>query len=97
MELAVEQMEAQLRLWGRQIGRLAANIQSTGRRARFDALLHIDELKALLAIAETTLVELKAVAATAAVGDTKHARLRSDMKVAWDELAAAFNNPNPSP
>lgn len=93
MVVAVENMEAQLKLWSLQIDRLAAKTQAAGVQARFDALVYVDELKALRAIAESKLIELKELA----VGDTRRARLRAEVKSAWNELAAALENPKPSP
>ena len=84
MEAAVEKMEAQLKLWGLQIHKLVAKIQKAGARARFEDLMYIDELKALHAIAQSKLDELRAA------GDTRRARLKAEMENAWNELGAAF-------
>lgn len=86
MEPAVEKMEAQLKLWSLKIDHLATETQVAGVQARFDALMYVDELKALHAIAQSKLIELKAV------GDTRRARLKAEMKCAWNDLDAAFKD-----
>ena len=91
MEAAVEKMEAQLKLWGLQIHKLVAKIQKAGARARFEDLMYIDELKALHAIAQSRLDEFRTA------GDPERARLRAEMKSAWNELDTAFKNPKPCP
>jgi hypothetical protein len=97
MEAAAERMEAQLKLWSAKIDHLAAKTQAAGVQARFDALMYVDELKALHAIAQAKLIEFKAAILAATAGDTKRTRLQAEMKKAWSELDAAFNNPRPSP
>ena len=52
--------------------------------------MHIDELKALHAIAQAKLDEFKAGG-----DDRKRARLEAEMKSAWNELEAAFKKPKP--
>ena len=91
MEAAVEKMEAQLKLWGLQIHKLVAKIQKAGARARFEDLMYVDELKALHAIAQSRLDEFRTA------GDPERARLRAEMKSAWNELDTAFKNPKPCP
>jgi hypothetical protein len=91
MEAAVKRMEAQLRRWSLKIDHLAARTQTAGVQARFDVLTYLDELKALHAVAQSKLVELKALA----TGDARCARLEAEMNVARDELAAALANPVP--
>ena len=91
MEAAVEKMEAQLKLWSLKIDDLAAKTQRAGVQAGFDALMYIDELKALHAIAQSKFDEFRAA------GDAERARLKAEMKSAWNELDAAFKNPKPSP
>jgi hypothetical protein len=49
--------------------------------------MHIDELKALHAIAQSKLEEFRTAQAT------ERARLEAEMKSAWDELEAAFRKP----
>ena len=89
MEGVAEQMETQLRLWGLKIDRLAAKTEIAGAQIGFDTLMHIDELKALHAIAEAKLLELKGA------GDTSRARLETEMTNAGKDLEAAFNQPVP--
>jgi hypothetical protein len=91
MDEAVEKMEAQLKLWRLKIDDLAAKTEMAGSQARFDALIYVDELKALHAIAQLKLDEFRAA------GDTERKRLKAGMKKAWRELEAAFKNSNPSP
>jgi hypothetical protein len=96
MDADVKRMEAQLRLWASKIAHLAAKIQVAGVRTRFETLVHIDELKALHAIAESKLIAFKAAAPAATARDSQRTRLRTEMERAWNELDAAINNPRPS-
>jgi hypothetical protein len=89
MEAAVEKMEAQLKLWSLKIDNLADKTLVVGAQAGFDTIMYIDELKALHAIAQSKLDEFRAA------GDTKRARIKGEMKSAWNELDAAFKNPKP--
>jgi hypothetical protein len=89
MKLVAEQMETQLRLWGLKIDRLAAQTEIPGAQAGFDTLMHIDELKALHAIAEAKLLEFKGA------GDGSRARLETEMTNAGKDLEAAFKKPMP--
>ncbi len=89
MGVALEKMEAQLNLWSLKIDDLASKTQVAGVQVGFDALIHVDELKALHAIAQSKLDEFRAA------GDTERARLKAEMKSAWNELDAAFKNPRP--
>jgi len=91
MEAAVEKMEAQLKRWSLKIDHLEAKTQMAGVQASFDALMYIDELKALHAIAQSRLDEFRTA------GDPERARLRAEMKSAWNELDTAFKNPKPCP
>jgi hypothetical protein len=86
MDPAVEKMEAQLKLWSLKINALAAKTQTAAVPARWDSLMHIDELKALHAIAQSKLIEYKAVRET-------RPRLKAEMKSAWSELDAALQRP----
>lgn len=86
MEAAVEKMEAQLEHWSREIEKLAAKTQKAGVRAKFDALMYIDELKAAHAVAQSKLSEFRAVE------ETSRARLEAELKSAWNDLDAAFKN-----
>jgi hypothetical protein len=87
MDAAVEKVEAQLKLWGTKIDRLADKAQRVGARTRFEDLLYIDELKALHVIAQAKLDGFKAA------GAAQRAVLKAGMKTAWEELDAAFKNP----
>jgi hypothetical protein len=89
MDAALEKMETQLKLWSLKIDKLAARTQAAGVRAGFDAHTRIDELKALLAIAQSRLLEYKAA------GGTERARLKAGFKSAWMELDTAFRQPKP--
>lgn len=89
MEPSMEEMETQLGLWSSKIDTLVAKTQRSGVQARFDLFMYIDELKALHAIAQSKLIECKAV------GDTRRARLEAEVQSAWDDLDAAFNTPMP--
>jgi hypothetical protein len=89
MAPGVEEMEAQLEHWSSQIDRLAAETQGAEVQARFDALMYVDELKALHAIARSKLIELQGAE------DATRARLQAEMKGAWDDLDAAFKSPMP--
>jgi hypothetical protein len=90
MKAAVETMEAQLKLWGLKIDDLATATMEAGVRARFEDLMHIDELKALYAIAQMKFEEFKAA------GNGERRRRKAEMRRAWNELDAAFKNPKPS-
>ncbi len=89
MEAAVEKMEAQLKRWRLKIDDLAAKTQVAGSQAGFDALMYVDELKALHAIARSRLDEFRAAK------QTERKRLTAEMKRAWNELDAAFKNRRP--
>jgi hypothetical protein len=89
MEQVAEAMEARLKRWGLKIDRLAAKAEIAGVKTGFDTLMHIDELKALHAIAEAKLLEFKLA------GDTSRARLETEMTNAGEDLEAAINRPMP--
>jgi hypothetical protein len=89
MEQVAETMEAQLKRWGLKIDRLAAKTEIVGVQTGFDTLMHIDELKALHAIAEAKLLEFKVAV------DTSRARLETEMTDAGNDLEAAFKKPMP--
>ena len=86
MEAAIPKMETQLRTWRSEIDRLARAVHGVGSDGEFDALLFIDELKALHAIACFKLDEYKA-----AEGEERR-RLDSGLKGAWVDLGAALEN-----
>jgi hypothetical protein len=87
MEPVLEQMEAQLKVWRLKIDRLA--VKTDGVQTSFDTLLHIDELKALHAIAQSKFIQFKAA------GDPSRARLETEMTNAWKDLEATFKKPIP--
>lgn len=87
MDATIEKMESQLQRWGLKIDRLAAKAQMAGGPVGFDTLLHIDELKALHAIAQAKLDELRAGP------ETQRARRKAELKRACDDLDAAFLKP----
>jgi hypothetical protein len=86
MEVAVEKMEAQLKRWSLEIEKIAAKTQGAGVRARFDALMRIDELKAAHAVAQSKLGEFKAA------GETNRTRVEGELKSAWSDLVTALKN-----
>jgi hypothetical protein len=90
MDRTVKKMEAQLTQWRSKIDKLAARVPAAGGEPRFDALLHIDELKALHAIAQARFDEFKAAK------DAERQRCQDVMNRAWNELEGAFKNPRPS-
>lgn len=87
MDTDVEKLETQLELWRLQIDGQVARTQVPGVQAGFDALMRIDELKALHAIARSKLDAFKAGE------ESRRARLIEEMRHAWSELDAAFRNP----
>ena len=88
MESALEKMEAQLKHWSLRIDRLAAKTEMAGVQKGFDALIYVDELKALYAIVHSKFVEFKSAE------ETRQVRLKAELKSAWDDLEAAFNKPS---
>jgi hypothetical protein len=82
-------MEAQLKAWGLKINQLVAQTHASGVKAGLDSLMHVDELKALHAIAQAKLNEFTAQE----IADRD--RLRSELEKAWEELDAAFKKPLP--
>lgn len=84
MERAVKEMEARLKHWRLKIDHLETKTQVAGVQASFEALMYIDELKALHALAQSKLDEFRAAAAT----DTKRARLKTEMRRALKEIEA---------
>ena len=80
-------MKGKLRLWGLKIENLAAKTTRAGDRARFDNLMHIDELKALHAIAQSKFDELRS-------GETTdRTRLETEVESTLNELADVFRRP----
>ncbi len=88
MKAGWERMDAQLERWSMRIDQLAAKSQTTGVQPGFEALIHVDELKALHAIAKAKLKECRA-----ANGGTSRVQLEVEMMVAWEDLRAAFEKP----
>lgn len=88
-EAVRKQRETQLGLWARKIDDLAARTLVTNVRIAFDAHLYIDELKALLAVAQAKFDELD----TAKNGNRP--RIEAGLKAAWGDLEAAFRKPRP--
>jgi len=80
-------MLAQLELWSSKIDSLTARTELAGSRPRYEELVQIDELKALLAIARSKVEEYWTAP------DAMRARLRAELHGAWNELDAALNGP----
>lgn len=89
MEHDIGKMESQLENWRLKIERLADEKQRVGAPVGFYTLMHIDELKALHAIALTKLDEFKAG------NDLKRARLMTGVTKSLGDLELAFKNPKP--
>jgi len=83
MEATVARVEAQLKLLSSKIEHLVARSQIAGVPARFDTLMHIDELKALHAIGLAQLTAYKAA------DGTKQARIRDEMERSWNDVENA--------
>ncbi len=83
-----KEMEVQLERWSVRIDQLAAKCQAVGVQPGFEALNHLDELKALHAIAKAKLEEL--MAARRGPGQIQ---LEVEMMVAWEDLRAAVEKP----
>jgi len=82
LEKAIEEMETRLRLWSLKIDRLVAKTQIAGAQPSFEALMYVDELKALHAIAQSKLDEFRAAI------DTERSRLKTEMRSALKDLEA---------
>lgn len=89
MDATMQKMEAQLKRWNARIDNLATRTQLAGVGAGFDALLYIDELKALHAIAQAKFD------AFGAAKDAVRPRLQIELDQAWRELECAFRDPRP--
>jgi hypothetical protein len=87
VDLAIEKMDSQLKRWRLKIDQLAAKTQLVGGQAGFDTLMHIDELKALHAIAQSKIDEFRTRPTE------ERARLKSELKRACNDLDAAFMKP----
>ncbi|MDO9693888.1 MAG: hypothetical protein Q7W56_04105 [Candidatus Latescibacteria bacterium] len=82
-------MEEQLEVWRLRIDQLAHEMQRDSAPVGFYTLMHIDELKALHAVAKTNLDEFKAG------NDQKRVWLKTGMKRSWDELEVALKKTKP--
>lgn len=87
MEADRQQMRGQLKRWRSEIDDLTATIQTSGGPVGFETLAHIDELKALHALAHTKFVAFEVME------DTKRARLEAELENIWSELDAALKSP----
>jgi len=87
MEASLQKLEAQLKRWGLKIDALAAKTSVPGVPARYEAVIQVDELKALLAIANSTF-DLFRIA-----GAAERSRLHTEMQKAWSDLSAAIAVP----
>ena len=87
MDSTIEKMESQLKRWRLKIDQLATKTQLAGGQAGFDALMHVDELKALHAIAQSKVDEFRTRPAE------ERARLKAELKRAYGDLDAAFMGP----
>jgi hypothetical protein len=86
MEIVPEKMQAQLRDWGLKIDRLAAKALVPGARPSFDALVYVDELKVLHAIAQAKMDELTSEK------NSNNIFLQNEMMSAWNDLRAAVKD-----
>jgi hypothetical protein len=87
MALDTNGLERQLASWSSWIDDLAAKTLKADARTKFDAVIHVDELKALLAIAQTAFV------AHGSAGLTEQAHLQTELEDACRELEAAIRTP----
>ena len=90
-DAAVRRTEAQLTLWGEEIRKREARLLTPGREARFAAVLHVDELRVMLAAARAGFEALQA----APTGSRD--LLTAAFDHAWQELAAAIDQRMPPP
>lgn len=79
--------ERRLASWSFRIDDLAARSLKADIRCRFDAVLHVDELKALLAIAESAFVAL------GRAGRAEKEHLQEEMESACREIEAVIGQP----
>jgi hypothetical protein len=78
--------ETQLRKWHQVTTRLASSIHGVGDQKDFDALVYIDELKLLCAIAQSKLDEYKSA------DRPNRCQQEAGLKRAWDDLGEAVEN-----
>jgi hypothetical protein len=90
-DTAVRKTEAQLTLWAEEIKEREARLLIPGREARFAAVLHVDELRVMLATARARFEALQADPTG------KRDLLKSEFDHAWKELAAAIDRRMPRP
>lgn len=88
MQTAAKPLEAQLQRWSEKIDHLAAKTERVGP-VSFDALMHVDELKALLAIAKSKFDVF------AAAPGLDQVRLEAETRQVFADLAAALKSPSP--
>ena len=86
MNPALRVMEEQIRLWSTQVEDLCARPLVSGASRRFEAVMTMDELKALLVIAQSHLDGYRAADLEHRVG------LEPDLETAWVALATAMGN-----
>lgn len=86
MKTNIPKMEVQLAQWRLKIDLLAGTVHGIGTPREYDALVYIDELKALHAIARSALNEFRA-----ATGADRQ-RLQPALMSAWGELKAALED-----
>ena len=87
MQAAETKIKAQLEFWSLRIDHLAARTQMSGGEPSFAALVHIDELKAMHAIAQAKFDALRAG------GALERVRLEVELKRAVNDLAVAIKDP----
>ena len=90
-EATVGQNDIQLALWGEEIQRREARLLTPGREPRFAAVLHVDELRVMLATAQARLKDLQAEP------KGHQGLLTEEFDLAWKELAAAIDQRMPQP
>ncbi len=87
MPAAIAKIRTQLEFWSLRIDHLAARTQMSHGEPSFDALVHIDELKALLAIAQAK------VDALVAGAGRERPDLEGELKCVMNDLAGAIKDP----
>jgi hypothetical protein len=78
--------EAQLQRWHLTITRLEGAVHGVGSQKDFEALVYLDELKLLHAIAQSKLEEYKSS------DHPKRRQLRAGLNRAWSDLGVAIDN-----
>ena len=90
-DTAVRKTEAQFALWGEEIRRRESRLVTPGREVRFAAVLHVDELRVMLATARAGFEALKAEPTAS------REPLTAEFDQACEELAAAIDQRMPPP